>query len=416
MLLQTLCAEVLSRGKIKEINKMTFCEKPDYSRVGGENCAEAEGTTFENVVNIPDVNDQLREDEKIAELQEPRVIGFIPDLHDPSETSAVKMTTAKKFLKQTTFFAVAFSLGVTTAFLCKGNSVSNDQAVVEAKIGVSVEESNKVANSESEKTNAPATPSFSPYDNAYEPEVTPPAFSQLDESGSYADYDRIDFSAPSPVDHFDSSDLDAWAALGDMLQSTESDAYDAGVSPDAPYGVAHNVASSSSLQSLGGGFANYSFGSDPVSSNFERNGNLTSVPTAGYQDERVAANRLSTSPTEPNYSLNTDYPNNNDNTRIGFSENNANYGAFSRKENYNEDFNRDDSRGIASQRNIDLEYATNMDQGRSRFQGFETRTSALAQSDSPSTERQTSAYVAQRVDEETNLPLQGAASSRSVRW
>ena len=47
---------------------MTFCEKPDYSRVGGENCAEAEGTTFENVVNIPDVNDQLREDERIAEL------------------------------------------------------------------------------------------------------------------------------------------------------------------------------------------------------------------------------------------------------------------------------------------------------------------------------------------------------------
>lgn len=398
------------------MNKMTFCETPNYSRNYGENCAETEDAAFEDVVNVSEVNDQLSEDEKIAEPQEPRIIGVIPDLRDPSETTAAKVTTTKKVLKQTTFFAVAFSLGVATTFLVKGNSATDVQAVVETPNNVSIEESNKVANSQSEKTNAPAPPSFSPYDNAYEPEVTPPAFSQLDESDSYADYDRIDFSAPSPTDHFDSSDLDAWASLGDMLQSTESDAYDAGVSYDNPRRVAQSDASPTYQPGVSSGFADYSFGSDPVSANLERNDNLASVPTTGYPDDRLASNRLASSTTEPSYSLNTDYPNSNDNARIGFSENNAYYGAFSRKGNYNEDFNRDDSRGIASQRNLESAYATNADQGRSRFQGFETRTSEFAQNDPSSAERQPSAYVAQRVEEETNLPLQGAASSRTVRW
>ncbi|MGN0931318.1 MAG: hypothetical protein ACI4NP_06395 [Thermoguttaceae bacterium] len=393
---------------------MTFCETPNYSRSYGENCAETEDAAFEDVVNVSEVNDQLSEVEKLAEPREPRIIGIIPDLHDPSETSVEKLTTTKKILKQTTFFAVAFSLGVTSAFLCKGNSVGGDQAVAETKNYVSVEESNKVANSESEKTNAPAAPSFSPYDNAYEPEITASAFSQLDESGSYSDYDRIDFSAPSPTDRFDSNDLDAWAALGDMLQSTESDAYDDGVSYDNPRRVAQSDVSPSYQQGVSGGFADYSFGSDPESASLEGNVNL--APTVSYQDERLASNRLSSSTAKQNFSLNTDYPNSNDDAHIGFSENNANFGAFSRKWNYNEDYNRDDSRGIASQRRLDLDYATNMDQGRSRFQGFETRTSEFAQNDSASAERQPSAYVAQRVEEETNLPLQGSASSRSVRW
>ena len=87
------------------MNKMTFCETPNYSRNYGENCAETEDAAFEDVVNVSEVNDQLSEDEKIAEPQEPRIIGIIPDLRDPSETTAAKVTTTKKVLKQTTFFA-----------------------------------------------------------------------------------------------------------------------------------------------------------------------------------------------------------------------------------------------------------------------------------------------------------------------
>lgn len=395
---------------------MTFCEKPDYSHSNGENCAETKEEAFEDVVVASEDADRLYGAEKIAEERTPRIIGIIPDLSAPSNRATIKLTSTKKILKQTTLLTVAFSLGVTTAFLWKGNSPRDGQATPKLKNAVAVEESNKVANLEAEKTDAPSVASFSPYDNAYEPEVTTPALSQMEESGSYADYDRIDFSAPAPADFFDSSDLDAWAALGDMLQSTESNAYDAGSSYDNSPRITQNDAATSYQSGVGGGFADYSFGSNTPATNFEGGSDRASIPTAGYQDERLASNRLANSQVEPSYSLNTNYSNNNDNTRIGFSENNANYGDFSRKGNYNEDFNRDDSREIASRRNLDLEYATNSDQGRSRFQGFETRSSTLAQNDPSFAERQPSAYVAQRVEEEAKLPLQGSASSRSVRW